>query len=43
MWMSKFDATNVRRGVVERRGNRLDGAVEPAEKLVIIRELVKKI
>jgi hypothetical protein len=33
----------MRQGVVERRGNRLNGAVGFAEKLVIIRELVKKI
>ncbi len=41
--MSRFDATYVQKGVLRRRGNRLGGAVEPAEKLVIIRELVKKI
>jgi hypothetical protein len=42
MWMSRFDATYVRRGVVEGRGNRLGDAVGLAEKLVIMRELVKK-
>jgi hypothetical protein len=42
MWMSRFDATYVQRGVVERRGNRLDDAVGLAEKLVIMYELVKK-
>jgi hypothetical protein len=43
MWMSRCDATYVRRGVVEGRGNCLGGAVGPAKKLVIMRELVKKI
>lgn len=40
--MSKFDATYVQRGVVEKRGNYLNDAVELAEKLVIMHELVKK-
>jgi hypothetical protein len=35
--------TYIRRGVVEGRGNYLGGAIRLAEKLVIIRELVKKI
>jgi hypothetical protein len=33
----------VRQGVVEGKGNRLGGAIGLAEKLVTIRELVKKI
>jgi hypothetical protein len=41
--MSRCDAMCVRRGVVEGKRNRLDGTVGSAEKLVIIRELVKKI
>jgi hypothetical protein len=41
--MSRCDAIYVRQGVVEGRGNRLGGVVGLAEKLVIIRELVKKI
>jgi hypothetical protein len=40
--MSRCDATYVRRGVIERRGNRLGGAVGLVGKLVIMRELVKK-
>ena len=40
--MSKCDATCVRRGVIGRRGNRLGGAVGLVEKLVTIRELIKK-
>jgi hypothetical protein len=43
MWISRFDAPYVRRGVVEGRGNRLDDAVGLAEKLVIMHELVEKI
>jgi hypothetical protein len=43
MWMSRYDATYVQREVFGRRGNRLSGAIEPTEKLVIIRELVKKL
>ena len=43
MWISRYDATCVRRGVFERRGNRLGGAIELTEKLVIIRELIKKL
>jgi len=42
IWISRFDATYVRREVVEGRGNRLDDAVGLAEKLVIMHELVKK-
>ena len=41
--MSRCDATCVRRGVVGRRGNHLDGAVALVEKLAIMRELVKKL
>ena len=41
--MSRYDATYVRRGVFERRGNRLGSIIELAEKLVIMRELVKKL
>jgi hypothetical protein len=41
--MSKYDATYVKRGVIERRGNRLDGTVELVEKLVTTRELVMKL
>ena len=41
--MSRYDATCVRRGVFGRRGNRLGGAMELTEKLVIIRELIKKL
>jgi hypothetical protein len=33
----------MRQGVVEGKGNHLGGAIGLAEKLVIIRELVKKI
>jgi len=40
--MSKCDATCVRRGIVEGRGNCLSGAVTYVEKLVIMRELAKK-
>ena len=40
--MSMFDVTYVQQGVVEGRGNRLDDAVGLAGKLVIMRELVKK-
>jgi hypothetical protein len=43
MWTSRYDATYVRRGVIEGRGNRLNDATGLAEKLVITRELVKKI
>ena len=41
--MSRYDATYVRRGVVVRRGNRLGGTIGSVEKLVIMRELVKKL
>ena len=41
--MSRYDATYVRRGVVVRRGNRLGGTIGFIEKLVTIRELVKKL
>ena len=41
--MSRYDATCVRRGVFGRRGHRLGGAIELAEKLIIIRELIKKL
>jgi hypothetical protein len=41
--MSKYDATCVKRGVIEGRGNRLGDAVGLAVKLAIIHELVKKI
>jgi hypothetical protein len=43
IWISRYNATYVRRGVVEGRGNRLGGVIGLAEKLVIIRELVKNI
>ena len=43
MWISRFNATYVRRGVIEGRGNCLDDAIGLAEKLVIMHELVKKI
>jgi hypothetical protein len=43
MLMSSYDATYVRRGVIGRRGNYLDGVIALAEKLVIIHELVKKL
>ena len=39
--MSRCDATYVQKGVVGTRGNRLDGAVALAERLAIMRELVK--
>jgi hypothetical protein len=42
-WMSRYDATYVRQGVVVRRGNSLGGAVRSVEKLVITYELVKKL
>ena len=41
--MSRCDATYVRRGIVERRGSCLGGIVGSVEKLVRIRELVKKL
>ncbi len=41
--MSRYDAMYVQWGVVEGRGNHLGGAVEPAEKLVTMHELVKKL
>jgi len=41
--MSRCDATYVRQGVVEGKGNRLGSAVGPVKKLVTMRELVKKI
>jgi hypothetical protein len=39
--MSKFDATCVRRGVIESRDNCLDDIVALAEKLAITHELVQ--
>ena len=41
MWMSRCDTTYVQKGVVRTRGNCLDGAVALAERLAIMRELVK--
>jgi hypothetical protein len=40
---SSYDATYLQRGVTGRRSNYLDRVVALAEKLVIMRELVKKL
>ena len=41
--MSRFDAISALERVVKMRGNRLRDAVVLAERLVIMRELVRKI
>jgi hypothetical protein len=41
--MSRCDAIYMRRGVVEGKDNRLYGTVGSVEKLVIMRELVKRL
>ena len=41
--MSRFDATSALEGFVRMRGNRARDAVAIAERLVIMRGLVKKI
>jgi hypothetical protein len=42
-WMSRFDATSALEGLIEAREIRLDDAVALVERLVIMRELVKRL
>jgi len=41
--MSRFDATSALEGLIEARGIQLHDAVVLAERLVIMRELVKRL
>jgi hypothetical protein len=41
--MSRFDVINALEGVIKTRGNQARGVIETIGRLVIIRELIKRI